>query len=139
MTAVWTSPKTWEDGQKIPEGDLNQQIRDNEEWLKENIELGEADELTISSGAVTIAKSYHTIDTEADAETDDLDTIAGVGEGRILIVRSVDNSRIVVLKNCTGNLILGEDIYLDDINIHVMFICDSAGNLHALNVSPGYY
>jgi hypothetical protein len=138
MTAIWTDPKTWTPGSKLTAAELNQQIRDNESWLKENIELGPASELTIDTGAITITKSYHTIDTEDDEASDELDTIGGGSEGRILIIHSADNDRIVILKNATGNLILGEDIYLDDINIHVMLICDSAGNYHVLNISPGY-
>jgi hypothetical protein len=126
---TWTAPKDWQAGVKLTAGELNQQIRDNEDWLKENIELGTADELTIDTGAVTITKSYHTIDTEGDAATDDLDAISGGNEGRILIIHSADNARVVILKNGT-NLILGEDIILDDTNIHVMLICDSAGYWH---------
>lgn len=138
MPAIWTSPKTWADGNKIPEGDLNQQIRDNLLWLKENVELGEATELTISTGAVTIAKSYHTVDTEEDAESDELDTIMGGGEGRMLLLRAASNDRMVILKNGTGNLILGEDIYLDDIAVHVLLVRDGSGNWHALMASSGY-
>jgi len=133
----WTSPpKTWADGNTIPEGDLNTHIRDQFIFLKENILLEEADELTISAGgSVTATKSYHKIDTFGDAATDDLDTIAGVAEGRILFLRAEHTDRTVVLKNGTGNLILGGDISLDDTSKHVALICDSAGKLHLLNTA----
>lgn len=34
MPAVWTQPITWEVDQLVTEGDLNEQMRDNLEWLK---------------------------------------------------------------------------------------------------------
>ncbi len=34
MPAVWTQPITWEVDQLVTEGDLNEQVRDNLEWLK---------------------------------------------------------------------------------------------------------
>lgn len=132
---AWTAPKTWADGNTIPEGDLNTHVRDNLLFLKENILLEEADELTISTGAVTITKSYHKIDTESDAASDDLDTISGFGEGRILILRADHTDRTVVLKNGTGNLVIGADIYLDDDNKHVALIADDDGDWHLLSTS----
>ena len=129
---AWTAPRTWVANDVLTAAQLNTDIRDNEEFLKENILLEEADELTINAGSVTLAKSYHAIDTEADAATDDLDTIAGGTEGRILIVCAEHTDRTVVLKHGTGNLILGNDISLDDTNKHVALICDSAGNFQLL-------
>ena len=126
---AWTAPRTWVANDVLPAAQLNTDIRDNEEWLKENIELEEADELTINAGSITITKSYHTIDTEGDGATDDLDTIAGGTEGRILILRAEDDTHTVVLKN-GANLILGADISLDDTSKHVVLICDVAGNWH---------
>jgi len=129
---AWTAPRTWAATDILTAAQLNTDIRDNEEFLKENIDLDTADELTIAAGALTITKSYHKIDTEVDAATDDLDTIAGVDEGRILILRAEHTDRTVVLKHNTGNLILGGDISLDDTSKHVALICDAAGKLHLL-------
>lgn len=74
-------------------------------------------ELTISSGSVVATKSHHTIDTEADAATDDLDTItvAGVNDGTILMLRLEDAARVVTLKHNTGNIQLkqGLDVVMD--------------------------
>lgn len=78
--------------------------------------LGSQTEKTISAGEITIDKSYHTIDTEANAASDDLDTINGGVEGDILFITSQSSSRDVVLKNGTGNLILGSDYTLTSIN-----------------------
>jgi len=130
MPATWTAPKTWANDDTIPEGDLNTHVRDNLLFLKENILLEEADELTIAAGSVTVTKSYHSIDTGGGA-SEDLTTIAGGTEGRILYLRANHTDRTVVLKN-GANLILGADISLDDIDKHVALICDAAGNWHLL-------
>lgn len=71
-------------------------------------------ELTISSGAVTATNSYHLIDTEGDAATDDLDTISFSGQtGTILIIQATDSSRTIVAKDGTGNLYLEGDFSMD--------------------------
>jgi len=123
--------KTW-GSVVLPAAEMNEYVRDPLTFLKENIVLDEADELTIAGGVVTATKSYHAIDTQDDDPTDDLDTIGGVAEGRILTLRAKHIDRTVVLKNGTGNLILGADISLDDVSKHVALICDSAGNLNLL-------
>lgn len=66
------------------------------------VTLGEGSELTISSGAVTATNAIHTIDTEGNAATDDLDTVSGGGD--ILVLRTTSAARDVVLKHGTGNL-----------------------------------
>lgn len=86
------------------------------------LDLGAPTELTISAGAVTITKSYHTVDTEADAASDDLDTINGTQDGRILILRAESGTRTVVIKNNTGNILTrdGADFSLDDVKDRFM-------------------
>lgn len=61
-------------------------------------------ELTIATGAVTVTGAYHTIDTEADAASDDLDTINGGVSGMVLELRAANDARTVVLKHNTGNI-----------------------------------
>lgn len=68
------------------------------------INLGPSPTLTIASGAITVTKSYHKVDTEGAAATDDLDTINGGTDGDILILRTANASRDVTVKNGTGNL-----------------------------------
>ena len=79
-------------------------------WLK----LATPTELTISSGVVTATQSYHQIDTEGDAATDDLDTINGGSAGRMLFLGPQNGTRDVVLKDGTGNIFTqdGADITL---------------------------
>jgi hypothetical protein len=128
---AWTSKKTFTANTILTAADMNTYVSDNTDYLKLNVAWGAASELTISSGAVTRTQSYHTIDTESDAAEDDLDTISGTSEGEIICVAAEHTDRTVVLKNGTGNLVLGGDIYLDDTNKHVILISDGT-NLHLL-------
>lgn len=86
------------------------------------LNLGMPEELTISSGAVLITMSNHIIDTEADAETDDLDTINGGDIGDLLIIRAVDNSRTVVVKDGGGNLRIDGDFSLTHVQDSMMLL-----------------
>ena len=63
--------------------------------------LGTPPELTISSGSITVTTSYHTVDTESDAGSDNLDKIecAAYTTGQILILRSVHDDRDVVVRH----------------------------------------
>lgn len=73
-------------------------------------------ELTLSSGAVTATGSHHTIDTESDAASDDLDTISGGADGDYLTIRAENDARTVVVKHGTGNILTvdGNDFSIDD-------------------------
>ena len=63
--------------------------------------LGDGSEKTISSGSITVTTSYHTVDTESDAGSDNLDKIecAAYTTGQILILRSVHDDRDVVVRH----------------------------------------
>lgn len=74
----------------------------------------DAGELTIATGAVTATGSFHTIDTESDAASDDLDTINGGTDGMFLTIMAEDGARTVVAKDGTGNLQLSGDCTLDN-------------------------
>lgn len=80
-----------------------------------------ASELTIAAGIVTPTTGAHVVDTEADASTDDLTTIATTNfiEGRWLYLRASHTDRTVVLKHNAGGgakimLQDGADFSLDD-------------------------
>ncbi|RLD17476.1 MAG: hypothetical protein DRI69_12190 [Bacteroidetes bacterium] len=90
------------------------------------INLDAAMECTIATGAITVANSYHTVDTEADAATDDLTTINGGTEGQILIIRSNNSARTVVVKDATGNIQLSGDMSLDNIEDTLTMIYDGS-------------
>lgn len=76
----------------------------------------DATELTIATGAITVTQSQHTVDTESDAASDDLDTItAATGAGDLVFIAPADGARTVVLKHGTGNIATfdGNDISLN--------------------------
>ena len=96
---------------------LNEVLRDQKNDIEELKATGfdkEPRELTISSGAVTVNQSSHSVDTEADAASDDLATINGMRSGSLLVVYASSSSRTVVLKDGTGNLKLSGDCTLDN-------------------------
>lgn len=70
----------------------------------EQLNLVSGGELTISSGAITISNSLHTVDTEGDAVTDDLNTINGGSTGDVILLGRASTARAVVLKHNTGNI-----------------------------------
>jgi len=75
------------------------------------------EELTIATGAVTLSGGVHTIDTESDAATDDLDTINGAFKGMFLLLKAANSAREVVLTDAgniraaVGTPILGTEHY----------------------------
>lgn len=83
--------------------------------------------LTIASGVITATNSYHIVDTEGGAASDDLDTINGGVDGEILIIRTASTARDIVIKNGTGNIILagGADITLTNLRDKITLIYDS--------------
>lgn len=91
-------------------------------WLN----LDDATELTIATGAVTATQSMHRIDTESDTSSDDLDTINGGSEGRVLYIRADNTARTVVVKHNTGNILCfgAADITLDETYKFVHLIYD---------------
>ena len=77
------------------------------------INMGPSPTLTIASDTITVTKSYHKIDTEGAAATDNLSTINGGTDGDLLILRSTNVARDITIKNGTGNLRTVGDFTLD--------------------------
>ena len=61
-----------------------------------------ASELTIASGVVAATQLVHSIDTEADAASDDLDSITGGQAEQMVLVRPASAARTVVIKHAIG-------------------------------------
>jgi len=78
--------------------------------------LDDGSELTIATGAITVTTARHTIDTESDAASDDLDTISGMAAGEFAILSANNTARDVVFKDGVDNIICatGSDITLDE-------------------------
>lgn len=119
----WTAPKTWVLGAVLPSADLNEQVRDNLIFLKNNIALEAPAELTIDTGAVTKTQSHHLITAESGAE-DDLETINGGADGEVLLFRA-KTGHTITFKHGIGNIICvsGEDIELTG-SMYVLAVCD---------------
>lgn len=80
--------------------------------------------LTIATGAITIIAGYNTVDTEAAAASDDLDTINGGRGGDIYVFSPANAARTVVAKHGTGNLNLsgGADFTMDEDDDFLMLL-----------------
>lgn len=71
--------------------------------------------LTIATGAITVTSSFHFVDTESSAASDDLDTINGGVDGAILVLRANSSARDVVCRDGTGNLSLAGDFTMNNV------------------------
>ncbi len=74
------------------------------------------DNLTISGGVIAVTNSFHNVDTEGAAATDDLDTINGGFPGYFLVISPLNTARTIVVKHGTGNINLegSTDFVMDD-------------------------
>ena len=98
------------------------------------LSIGTRSEVTISSGVLTITESFHKVDTEGDASSDDVDTISGGHVGMILVLVAHNTHRTVVLKDGTGNLLLGDDFSLDTTHDSIMLIFNGT-NWHQVSTA----
>lgn len=82
--------------------------------------------LSIVTGAVTATRSIHTVDTEGDMGSDNLDTINGGVDGAVLYLRAQSGARTVTLTE-SGNLKLSSATFdLDHAQDYIQLIYDSA-------------
>lgn len=75
-----------------------------------------ATEVTIASGVIEITQNIHSVDTEGDIASDDLDTITAPTLTTMLYLFPANGARTVVVKHATGNIRTwdGSDITLDE-------------------------
>ena len=86
-------------------------------------------ELTISSGSVSAPTGvFHTLDTEADASSDDLETIGAGSDGQLLFLMAEDSARDITIKHNTGNIMTadGEDLLIENSNTLVIALYSDA-------------
>jgi hypothetical protein len=79
------------------------------------LNFGAATDLTIGSDAITVTRSFHRVDTEGAAATDDLSTINGGTEGDIVFLQSVNSARDTTVKHGVGNINCGSDRVLNNV------------------------
>lgn len=84
----------------------------------QTVNFGAGSILTISAGSIAPNESYHQVETEGLAASDDLDTIdyTNLERGTVLSIRPDSSSRTVVAKDGTGNLRLAGDFTMDNAN-----------------------
>ena len=91
-------------------------------------------EKTITGGVAAVTALTHSIDTQADASTDDLDSLTGGIAGQTLVIRAADSARTVVCKDGTGNLLLAGDFSLDNVEDRLFLHYDGT-NWHEISRS----
>ncbi len=108
--------------------------------------LKAATELTIAAGVITPTQAFHRVDTQADAASDDVDTITASTAGRIVFLYPENDARSVVIKHGTGNIqcVAGQDITLaedDDVAMAIyvrsVWVCMSFKTLSATGSGLG--
>lgn len=89
--------------------------------------FGSTTTLTISSGVITVSQTYHKVDTEAAAASDNLDTINGVA-GDFLLLACVSAARVVTVRHNVGNVYFGDgnDRVLNDTNRLLLLVYNGA-------------
>lgn len=108
-----------------------------------NIVFNDSSELTIATGAITVTRSRHTVDTESDASSDVLDSITAP-EGMIFTLSLENTARNVTITNNTKfKLADNEDFNFNgSADAHITFLCidssstcvEIARNENTLNV-----
>ena len=75
------------------------------------LNMSRGTELTINNGEVRATQGHHSIDTEGDASTDDLDTINGLKSNDLLFIYARSGDRTIRLRNAVGNIFLRHEIF----------------------------
>ena len=107
------------------------------------LNLRSAASLTIATGVITAglaaAAAWYSVDTEAAAASDDLDTINGGATGDLICLKAANSARTVVAKHATGNLQLNgsADFNLDNANDVLVLIYDGTNFLEIARSSNG--
>lgn len=89
------------------------------------IKLSYGNNLVINNGSIIASTSLHKIDTEGESSNDDLSSITGSFDtGSILILSSLNNSRIINIKVGIGNILyyINNDIVLDNTNKYIILL-----------------
>jgi hypothetical protein len=80
--------------------------------------------LVIASGAVTVTRPYHTLEPESGT-ADDLATINGGKDGKLITLRVKDSGDTITVKDGTGNLQLAGDFAMDNRHDTIQLIYDA--------------
>ena len=97
------------DGNQYVDRNLNVIGRTKSRITAKDLVFDEGPELTIDTGKITITHSFHTVDTESDASSDNLDQIIGGENGQILILKPANAGRTVVVRSGIRNIYTSGD------------------------------
>lgn len=94
--------------------------------IGEALKFDDATELTIDTGEVTVTQSNHTIDTEADASSDNLDTISGSVANTLYLIKPASAARTVVIRHAQDNIYCphGKNISLAEATDWALLVSD---------------
>ena len=96
----------------------------NDTEVTANLVKTKGDTLEISSGNITVTNSFHIIDTEAAAATDDLNSITAGQDGQELTLRTVTGTRVVTINEGTTLKLSGTSFVMDGAFDTISFIYD---------------
>jgi hypothetical protein len=98
--------------------------------------VGTFEDVVISAGSITVLSVQVDVDTEASAASDDLDTISGLNEGRIVILAQSNSNRdIVVTEN--GNIRLQGGSFTLSGQLHRLTLVKHGNNFHEISRNYG--
>jgi hypothetical protein len=100
-------------------------VTTTETTLKTKVSYDTQTELTIATGAVTVTKSYHSVDGEGDA-SDSLDTINGGTEGMRLIIRANHTDRTITVTESGNCKLAGGSFAMDNTEDTMELIYDGS-------------
>jgi len=109
--------------------EMKDAFEDLRDFISERMGGSASSELTIAAGSITPTTGFHSVDTQTDAASDELDNIltTNLDEGSPLIIYAEDDARTVVLKHESGgagqlHLIDDIDYSLDDVEKFIIFL-----------------
>lgn len=94
-----------------------------------SLDLSAATELTIASGEIEVTQTVHSIDTEADAASDNLDTISDMVANQLYLFKPANGARTVVIRHAQDNIYcpFGQNISLADAEDWALVMSSSDG------------
>ncbi len=109
----------------------NESMGDNHLTAVKSLKLTATSELTLdTNGAIVPTQTLHTVDTYADAASDNLDTITNTNSLSWVVLRAEIGTRTVVIRHNQGNIWLqgGTDVNLDDLEDGILLFWDSVNS-----------
>lgn len=98
-------------------------------FVTDKFKLAAATQKTIATAAITVDNGRHTVDTEADAATDALDTINGLSDGDFVILSAENITRVVTISEADNCKMQFGPFIMAAANDRICFMGDGASAL----------